>query len=63
MLFKITLAAEGEETTEKTREAENRQEIEQQMADENPGFSWTSSDAEDHLIGRKTGKIIIIQPE
>ena len=62
MLFKIT-RAEGEETTEETRPAENRQEIEQQMADENPGFSWTSSDSEDYLIGRKPGSIIIIKPE
>lgn len=69
MFFKITRATDNAETTEETREAESRQQIEQEMAEENPGFEWSSSDVEDHLIGKKyradgsgTEQIIIVKP-
>lgn len=53
MKFLVERSKRDGETTQEVREADSRQEIETQMADENPDMEFTSSDVFDTLMGRK----------
>lgn len=62
MLFKIT-RVEGQSESEETREAETRQEMQEQFEAENPNLKLTAaSDAADYAIYKGGNIMVIIKP-